>query len=164
MKQRQMPPVMHLEKTLVRPVFGIGAHPGDALALATLHFHDMGYRMLRPTVARLDFGRAAAGGFGAGIVAGLLKSESLHAEYRMIARHTLAPGWHGACKAITQHARVTGKEIDLMAGLQRQRIERFVDGQILQYSASLVPAPTGKPSKRRDMPGLAPACRKFRGG
>ena len=59
-KQRQMPPVVHLEEAVACPGLGIVAHPGDAVALPALHLHDMGDRMLRPAVARLDADRLAA--------------------------------------------------------------------------------------------------------
>ena len=74
---------------------------------------------------------------------------------RVIARHRRRPGRQGARDAVAQHARVAGEEVDLVAGLQRQRVARIVDGDVFEQPAGLVPAALRKLAKRRDMRLLA---------
>ena len=155
-----MPPVVDLEKALLRPGLRIGAHPGDALALPALHLHHMGDRVLGPAVARLELDRAAAGGFRAGVVAGLLQPEGVHAEHGMVAGHRRVPGRQGAGDAVAQHAAVAGEIVDLVAGLQRQRVARMVDRDVLQRLARGVPAAGGEMAERGDVGRLARARRQ----
>ena len=53
------------EEAVLRPGLGVGAHPGDAVALAALHLHHMRHRVPRPAVARLELDRRAAARLGA---------------------------------------------------------------------------------------------------
>jgi hypothetical protein len=57
-----------LKKLSVDPGGRVGAHPGNAVARAALHFHDVGDRMLRPAVAWFEFDCRPALRFGAGVV------------------------------------------------------------------------------------------------
>ena len=90
-EQRQVPPIVDLEEAVLRPGFGIVAHPGNAVALPALHLHDMRHRVLRPAVARLDPDGVPSQRFGAGVVAHLLEAEGLHGERRVIALHAGSP-------------------------------------------------------------------------
>ena len=54
---------------------------------------------------------------------------------RVVARHRRAPLRQRARDAVAQHARVAGEEVDLVAGLQRQRVARVARAQVLQHAA-----------------------------
>jgi hypothetical protein len=141
MEQCQMPPVVHLEKAVAGPVRQALAHPGDAFARAVLHFQHMGHRMLRPTVAGLQVDSAATGPFGGQVIGVFFQAKRVHAEQRVVARHVRPPFRQGATNAVTQHAPVTAKEIQQVAGLQGEDILRPDDAHIFQAHAGLLPAP-----------------------
>ena len=109
--------------------------PADAVGAAVLHLADMGDGVLGPAVAGLQLDGAAAGRLGAGVVAGLLKTEGVHGQERVVVRHALRPGGQGPRDAVAQHARVAGQEVDQLAGLQSQEVARVVDGHVLKDAA-----------------------------
>ena len=146
---------MDLQKAVFCPFFGVLAHPCDAILLPALHLHDMGDGMLRPAVAWFEIDRTAAGRFGGGVVGVLLEPEGMHAQKRMIARQRLIPVRQRLFDAGAQHRRVAGEEIDLMAGLERQRVARIRVGEIGEHLAGLVPAALGEMAERGDMAALA---------
>ena len=92
---------------------------------------------------------------GARIVAHLLQAEGLHAEYGMVAGHAALPGRQRTADSVAQHAGVAGEEIDLVPGLQRQRVERKFDGDILEDAAGFMPASPGEMAKGCNMRLLA---------
>ena len=97
-------------------------------------------RMLRPAVAWLDLCRLPAEGLGSAIVAHLLQPEGLHPENGVVARHALLPGGQRPADAVAQHARIAGKEVDLVSHLQRHGVERIVDRDVLEDASGVVPA------------------------
>jgi len=53
--------------------------------------------------------------------------------------------------AVAQHARIAEQEIGLVAGLQRQRVERMINGEVFEHARSGAPAATdqrGRPPGR----------------
>ncbi len=157
MEQRQVPPIVDFQETVLRPGFRIGAHPGDAVSLPALHFHDVCHRVLRPAIARLDLDRLPAEAFGPRIVAHLLQPEGLHAQNGVVARHAPLPRRQGPADAVAQHAGIAGEEIDLVSHLQRQRVERVVDRDVLKDAGGVMPAALCQMAERGDMRLLARA-------
>lgn len=73
----------------------------------------------------------------------------------MVARHAALPRRQRAADAVAQHAGIAGEEIDLVPGLQRQRIERKLDGYILEQTGGFMPVSCSKMAKCCDMRLLA---------
>ena len=73
----------------------------------------------------------------------------------MAARHAGTPMRLGTRDAVTQHARVAGKEIDLVAHLQRQQVLRMAEAQVLEDAASPLPLAMGQCAGSGHVSGLA---------
>ncbi len=163
-EHRQVPPVVHGEEAVARPGVGVGAHPGDAVRMAALHFHDVHHGVLRPAVAPLEFERAAALRLGLRVGAGFLQPEGVHAEQRVVTGHGALPGRQRARDPVAQHARVAGEEIERVSGLQRQRVARVVDAQVLQRARRVVPAALQQQADRLQVACFAPVGRQAQSG
>ena len=150
-----MPPQMNLEEAVGRPGRRVGAHPGDAVGLPALHFHHVRHRMLRPTVARLEFDRRPPLRFGTRVVGSFLQAEGMHTEQRVVAGHGRRPGRQGAGDAVAQQARVADVEIDQMPDLQGDDIRRVVDGDVLQRPPGAMPVPGEQMADGLDVTALA---------
>src|ERR1700731_2487001 len=85
--------------------------PGDPVALAALHFHDVGDRMRRPQIGRVDLDRLPPGWFGRAIVAALLKGEATTPEHRAVAGQLAAPLGRNALHGSQHVARPSGPEV-----------------------------------------------------
>jgi hypothetical protein len=119
---------VHLEEHLVGgPVRLARDHPADAVLGPALHLHDMGDGVVGPAVARLLGERRAPGGLGAGVVAGLLEAEGVHAEHRRPAGHVLGPVRQGAGDAVAQGPGVGAVEVGEVAGLEGDDVALLSD-------------------------------------
>jgi hypothetical protein len=61
------------------------------------------------------------------------------------------PRWQRPAHAVAQHAGIAGEEVDLVPGLERNAVERIIDGDVFEDAASLVPASTGERAKSGDV-------------
>ena len=123
--------------------------------LPALHFHHMRHRVLRPAVARLDLDGAAADALRHARSRPSPPGRRPACRASRDSRACRRPGRQGARDAVAQHARIAGEEVDLVAGLQRQRVARIVDGDVLEQPARLVPAALRQPAEGCDMRPLA---------
>ena len=131
------------------------AHPGQALVGLVAHLVHVRDRVPGPGVAPFQFDRLAALLLGLRVVAGFLQPERMHAEQRVVARDRLAPRGQHARDAIPQHARVAAEEVDLVPDLQRQRVARIRDADILEHAARRAPAAFGEQAYRFDVAAFA---------
>ena len=69
----------------------------------------------------------AADVLGAGVVAGLLEAEGVHAEQVAVARHFLVPVRQRLRNAVAQQDRVAEVEVDGVRGLDRDEVARVLD-------------------------------------
>ena len=129
--------------------------PGNAFTAAALHFHHMGYGVVRPAVERLKVERAAAGFLGAGVVAGLLQAEGEHPEQDGVARHVGGPGRQRAGNSVAQVAGVGTEEIHLVADLQRDQVARKAHAQPVECHCRLSPIAGDHLLERNEVPDLA---------
>ena len=115
----------------------------------------MGDGVLGPAVSRFQFDGAPTGGFGTAILPGLFEAKCVQAQDGVKVRHSFRPGGQGAGNAVAQHARVAGQEIHLLAGLQRQNVQRVGDGDILKDASRVLEFSNHDRIDRRDVSGLA---------
>ncbi len=94
-------------------------------------------------------------GDGARVVAGLFQAEGVHAKQRVVAGDRGAPRRQGARDPVAQHARVAAEEVDLVTGVQRQRVKRVVDAHVFQRAAGIAPAAVDQRGNRLHMASLA---------
>ena len=119
--QREVPPVVERER-------GVGDQFG-----AVAFSHSMPSWM-RPCISNtcctactaqgsrgFERERVAADVLGAGVVAGLLEAEGVHAEQVAVAGHLVVPVRQGLRDAVAQHHRVAEVEVDDVRRLQRER-------------------------------------------
>ncbi len=99
--------------------------------------------MLSPAVARLKLDAQAALPIRLGIIASLFQTERVHADDRVVPGQGLAPVGERARNPIAQHARVTGEEVDQVAGLQGKRVARILSAQVFEGAGGVAPAPGG---------------------
>src|SRR5687768_18250055 len=110
MKKCKMPPVVYREETFGRPLPGVSAQPGDAIAAPALHLHHVRNGVVAPAVARLHLDARTPLQLGIAIVARLLETKGVHAEHCVVAGNRTVPCRERSCDAISQHARVAGEE------------------------------------------------------
>ena len=123
-EQRQVPPVVHGEEAALDQASVSArsqAMPSRRRFCISMHVRD---RMPGPAVARA---RSSTPG---GRCSRPARSRRTPPARRHAcraprgSRASRAPGRQGAGDAVAQHARVAGEEVDLVAGLQRQRVQR----------------------------------------
>ena len=134
-----MPPVVHGEEVVPGPGVGVAAHPRDPVLATALHLHAVGDRVPGPGVPGLQLDRAPPGRLGAGIEPGLLQTEGVHAEHRVVTGHAAGPVRQGTGDAVADHPRVPRVEVHEMTRLERQGVPRILHGDVLQHPAGGAP-------------------------
>ena len=130
-EQRPVPPHVVGEVVARRPRRFGGVEPGQALGVAALHLHDMGHRVHRPDVRRVDLDGAAPGPLGAGVVAAFLETEGPHRKHVPVAGIGGVPRRQHAGHRIAQRARIAEIEMGEVGEPERDDVARPVEQDVL---------------------------------
>jgi hypothetical protein len=82
----------------------------------------------------------------------------------VVTGHALVPGGQCAGNAVPQHARVTGEEVHLVPGLQREQVVRVLQAQVFQHPGGLVPVAVRHQPRGLQVQALARSGRQHCGG
>src|SRR5262249_45158271 len=132
MEQREVPPVMKRETVVDGPVILARLEPVDSLLGASLHFHHMRDRVDCPCVFGLERESAAAGLFRFGVLIALFEPEGVHAENIGVAGNVGSPVWQHTRDARTKVSTITAEEVHEVSSLDRKRIARIVDEDVIE--------------------------------